>query len=141
VNVWAPSLCSASTKRIGRFACQNSNIGKRFSHKNQWQRRFVKIESLKVASLSIKSNDPGMFSWPDLTPQKMLMFSINGSGDIDASQLSFKSISAQVNGSGDIDVWATNEIQAKIVGSGDIEIKGNPKIDAKVVGSGSIKKK
>jgi len=140
VNVWAPSYVLLALNGSGDLLAKTAISGKDLAIKINGSGD-VKIESLKVASLSIKSNGSGDVFVAGSDAAEDAEFSINGSGDIDASQLSAKNISAQVNGSGDIDVWATNEIQAKIVGSGDIEIKGNPKIDAKVVGSGSIKKK
>ena len=56
-------------------------------------------------------------------------YRVAGSGDLFASDLQAKRVSASVSGSGDIKCHATDFLKARTSGSGDIGYKGNPELD------------
>ena len=56
-------------------------------------------------------------------------YRVAGSGDLFASGLQAKRVSASVSGSGDIKCHATDFLKARTSGSGNIGYKGNPELD------------
>ena len=56
-------------------------------------------------------------------------YRVAGSGDLFASDLQAKRVSASVSGSGDIKCHATDFLKARTSGSGNIGYKGNPELD------------
>lgn len=69
-----------------------------------------------------------------------LRLSIQGSGDVDATQLETADARADIQGSGNINLFATKSLDASIQGSGDIQYKGNATVRKHIQGSGSIQK-
>ena len=71
---------------------------------------------------------------------KRLEIKINGSGEIDSTQLLTKDANLTIVGSGNVNVHATNRLSVKIVGTGKVSHTGNPKdVSQTIQGSGSIK--
>ena len=56
-------------------------------------------------------------------------YSVAGSGDLYASDLQAKKVSASVTGSGDIKCYATDFLKVRTSGSGSVGYKGNPELD------------
>ena len=63
---------------------------------------------------------------------------ITGSGNIDASLLSFVDADLTITGSGNIIASVIDKLDASITGSGKITYTGKPLIDANITGSGKI---
>jgi len=64
--------------------------------------------------------------------------SLNGSGDIDASELESIACEVELDGSGSVKVYASEKLKATLQGSGDIRYDGEPDVEAKIDGSGTI---
>lgn len=139
INIWAPSYNSVAMNGSGSIEAKTPIVSKDFVIKINGSGN-VKIGSLEVVSLVVKSNGSGDVFVAGSKVLESVEYGINGSGNIEASQLSAKKASAQINGSGDIKVWATVEFNARVNGSGNIDLKGNPTIDAKMHGSGRLKR-
>ncbi len=66
---------------------------------------------------------------------------INGSGDVDATELAAGDVAVTINGSGAARVAATGSLDAEVNGSGDVLYTGKPEaIYSSVNGSGKIRK-
>lgn len=67
-------------------------------------------------------------------------FSIAGSGDVQADELTARSVSVSIAGSGDARVHATESLSAQVAGSGDVTYSGNPgQVSRSVAGSGEVR--
>lgn len=55
------------------------------------------------------------------------VFTINGSGDIDADEFRIDRLEATINGSGKIECICLDVLNANIVGSGEIELENRPR--------------
>jgi|GEM_PF-1778532 len=55
-----------------------------------------------------------------------LEITVDGSGDVDASELTAEDVYVEINGSGDVDVYAEETIYSSVNGSGDVKVYGNP---------------
>ncbi|MBN1211433.1 MAG: DUF2807 domain-containing protein [candidate division Zixibacteria bacterium] len=56
-----------------------------------------------------------------------LEITVDGSGDVDASDLTAEDVYVEINGSGDVDVYAEETIYSSVNGSGDVKVHGSPK--------------
>ena len=65
-------------------------------------------------------------------------YSVSGSGDIKAYDLSVNDLSCSVSGSGDARVYAKDNMNLSVSGSGDIRYKGPASVHKSKSGSGSI---
>lgn len=65
-------------------------------------------------------------------------FSVNGSGNIEAEQLSADKMGIKISGSGELKVSVKNELDVNISGSGKVFYKGTPVISQRISGSGKI---
>ena len=65
-------------------------------------------------------------------------YSVSGSGDIKAYDLSVNDLSCSVSGSGDARVYAKDNMNLSVSGSGDIRYKGPANVNKSKSGSGSI---
>lgn len=67
---------------------------------------------------------------------------VNGSGDLNLSDVEAREATVEISGSGDVDVWATESLAVSVAGSGDVTYKGDPqKVTKSVAGSGSVRKR
>lgn len=67
---------------------------------------------------------------------------VNGSGDLNLSDVEARDATVEISGSGDVDVWATESVAVSVAGSGDVTYKGDPKkVTKSVAGSGSVRKR
>lgn len=70
-----------------------------------------------------------------------LAASVEGSGEVDLSDLAANRVAVEVEGSGDADVHAIDALRAVVEGSGSISYRGNPRIEvARTEGSGDIER-
>jgi len=67
-------------------------------------------------------------------------FTIAGSGNIRAADLSSRYLSVSISGSGSVDAHAEIELDANISGSGSIRYTGSPEVSQKISGSGKLRK-
>lgn len=67
-----------------------------------------------------------------------LSVQINGSGNVDFSDLTATDASVTINRSGDVQVHAVERLSATIHGSGDIRYRGSPVVERSILGSGDI---
>jgi hypothetical protein len=70
---------------------------------------------------------------------KRASYSIAGSGDLDAGNLTATDADAEIAGSGSIRARVTGTAKASIAGSGDIDISGGARCTQSKHGSGSIR--
>lgn len=68
-----------------------------------------------------------------------LTLEINGSGDINAQNLTANECDIDINGSGKAFLTVTDKLDISIVGSGDVIYAGEPIIKSSVTGNGKIK--
>ena len=55
-----------------------------------------------------------------------LEITVDGSGDVDASELIAEDVYVEINGSGDVDVYAEETVYYSVNGSGDVKVYGDP---------------
>jgi hypothetical protein len=63
---------------------------------------------------------------------------INGSGEVNATEMICQTAKAIINGSGEAKINVISQLKSTINGSGTISYKGSPKISSDINGSGSI---
>ncbi len=68
-------------------------------------------------------------------------FHLNGSGNVQARELSSGNVEAIIHGSSHIDISCSTMLKARINGSGKIGYWGNPGLDIEITGSGTVTKK
>ncbi len=66
------------------------------------------------------------------------IYTISGSGNINAEWLKAIDVDARISGSGDQRIYATGSLKASISGSGDIYYRGSPSINSHISGSGRL---
>ncbi|GAB1397707.1 hypothetical protein MASR1M65_24870 [Saprospiraceae bacterium] len=66
------------------------------------------------------------------------VYSISGSGGIEADNIDCKSLKADISGSGNITCYVAEDLDVSISGSGSLTYKGQPKVKEKVTGSGKV---
>jgi DUF4097 and DUF4098 domain-containing protein YvlB len=93
-----------------------------------------------ASKLVVASSGSGDFTIvgtsPDLTIQS------NGSGDVDAKELSATTANVSSNGSGDIIITASSTASTRLSGSGDIEVHGSAQLQqGPQTGSGKVKQR
>ena len=70
---------------------------------------------------------------------RRVTISLNGSGNIQCSELEAQTADVSLNGSGDVTVYASQHLGVTIRGSGSVHYCGNPsEVNQSVLGSGSV---
>jgi hypothetical protein len=69
---------------------------------------------------------------------EQLTISVNGHGDVDASELVARRASITITGHGDVYAHVIEHLQASVTGSGDVRYRGNPSASVSISGDGSI---
>jgi len=64
---------------------------------------------------------------------------INGTGELDSTDLLAQSVAVEVNGTGHADVTALEQLDAEVNGAGRIRYRGEPKVAKEVNGVGRIR--
>lgn len=63
---------------------------------------------------------------------------INGSGEVNAFELTQATAEVRINGSGNTRLRVTQALEANIVGSGTVYYRGQPTVTSSISGSGRI---
>ena len=64
---------------------------------------------------------------------------INGTGELDSTDLLARSVAVEVNGTGQADVTALEQLHAEVNGAGRIRYRGEPRVAKQVNGVGRIR--
>jgi len=96
----------------------------------------LRIKSLDSDSLTAALGGSGTFQAGGRA--NTVSLSIEGSGSIEAAQLSTKNVNINVAGAGKVVVWARDTLSLRITGAGDVKYYGDPKISKSVTGAGSV---
>ncbi|OHD69698.1 MAG: hypothetical protein A2177_00525 [Spirochaetes bacterium RBG_13_68_11] len=70
---------------------------------------------------------------------RLAEYDINGSGDIEAGDLSSVDARVIIRGSGDVTLEATGTLDVEISGSGDVRYRGGAKVTVRDSGSGTVR--
>jgi hypothetical protein len=70
---------------------------------------------------------------------RLAEFTINGSGSIEAGNLSSVDARAVIQGSGSVTLEATRTLDVEISGSGDVRYRGGAKVTVRDAGSGTVR--
>ncbi|MFT6144205.1 MAG: hypothetical protein ACJAZO_002721 [Myxococcota bacterium] len=63
---------------------------------------------------------------------------VDGSGDVDAMDLTTVDADVRLVGSGSVSLTVTGAADVTLTGSGDVELRGNPQVTSNVSGSGNV---
>jgi hypothetical protein len=92
----------------------------------------VHLDSLRAGTVAVLIQGSGDVRLSGSAPQQGYV--IEGSGDVDASELVGRSVAVRIAGSGDANVWATESLSVDITGSGDVEYRGNASVKKSING-------
>jgi hypothetical protein len=115
----------------------------------------VEVDKLATGNIKITVNGDGRLDFKEVTADVMtieinglseidaagevhsLQIDLNGSGEIQASDLHSRMGAWDISGSGSITAWVTDVLSFDISGSGDLGYYGSPVIHADISGSGN----
>ena len=99
----------------------------------------AQVAGVKNDSLAIRINGAGDVRLVGQTDK--FDFQLNGTGSLNAYELSTKSAVAEISGTGSAELNVTAELKAKVSGIGSITYIGDPKVESHVSGLGKVSKK
>jgi hypothetical protein len=136
INISGPGVNSLETNSSGSIYCMNAiqptNLFVRTSGSGN-----VSLQNVVTGNLEAESTQSGrVFATGGSANSEKIK--TDGSGKVDLSAVTAKSVTGRIIGSGDIKVKATDYLDATIDGSGDIYFSGSPLITTHINGSGRL---